>query len=76
MLDNGYCENVSEEDINNMTDIIKPMLNVKVNFIQSKEITGKSDSGLASKLSRCFIPKFKNVLYRYSDIIKIRDKII
>lgn len=43
MIDNGYCDNITEDDIDAMTDVLKPYLNVKVNYEQAKKITGKSE---------------------------------
>lgn len=43
MIDNGYCDNITEDDIDAMTEVLKPYLNVKVNYEQAKKITGKTD---------------------------------
>lgn len=53
MIDNGYCDNITEDDIDAMTEVLKPYLNVKVNYEQAKKITGKTDSAFNSKISRC-----------------------
>lgn len=74
MIDSGYCDNLDGEVFDNIGEVVKPMLNVKVDFEQSKKITGKTDKALASKLSRVFIPKFKKPLYNYLDILKIKNK--
>lgn len=52
MIDNGYCDNITEDDIDAMTEVLKPYLNVKVNYEQAKKITGKTDSAFNSKISR------------------------
>lgn len=49
MIDNGYCDNITEDDIDAMTEVLKPYLNVKVNYEQAKKITGKTDSALTVK---------------------------
>lgn len=49
MIDNGYCDNITEDDIGAMTEVLKPYLNVKVNYEQAKKITGKTDSAFNSK---------------------------
>lgn len=51
MIDNGYCDNITEDDIDAMTEVLKPYLNVKVNYEQAKKITGKTDSAFNSKIS-------------------------
>lgn len=33
MIDNGYCDNITEDDIGAMTEVLKPYLNVKVKYI-------------------------------------------
>ena len=74
MIDNGYCDNI-EDDIDAMTtDVLKPYLNVKVNYEQAKKITGKTDSAFNSKISRCGLKPTKERLYRYLDMLKIKRK--
>ena len=67
MIDNGYCDNA-------MTEVLKPYLNVKVNYEQAKKITGKTDSAFNSKISRCGLKPTKERLYRYIDMLKIKHK--
>lgn len=50
MIDNGYCDNITEDDIDAMTEVLKPYLNVKVNYEQAKKITGKTDSAFNSNI--------------------------
>lgn len=63
MIDNGYCDNITEDDIGAMTEVLKPYLNVKVNYEQAKKITGKTDSAFNSKISRCGLKPTKERLY-------------
>ena len=70
MIDNGYCDNITEDDIDAMTEVLKPYLNVKVNYEQAKKITGKTDSAFNSKISRCGLKPTKERLYRYIDMLK------
>ena len=49
MIDNGYCDNITEDDIDAMTEVLKPYLNVKVNYEQAKKITGKTEVRLTVK---------------------------
>lgn len=72
MIDNGYCDNITEDDIDAMTEVLKPYLNVKVNYEQAKKITGKTDSAFNSKISRCGLKPTKERLYRYIDMVKIK----
>lgn len=65
MIDNGYCDNITEDDIDAMT---------KVNYEQAKKITGKTDSAFNSKISRCGLKPTKERLYRYIDMLKIKHK--
>ena len=51
MIDNGYCDNITEDDIDAMTEVLKPYLNVKVNYEQAKKITGKTDSAFIATLT-------------------------
>ena len=74
MIDNGYCDNITEDDIDAMTEVLKPYLNVKVNYEQAKKITGKTDSAFNSKISRCGLKPTKERLYRYIDMVKIKHK--
>lgn len=74
MIDNGYCDNITEDDIGAMTEVLKPYLNVKVNYEQAKKITGKTDSAFNSKISRCGLKPTKERLYRYIDMVKIKHK--
>lgn len=75
MIDNGYCDNITEDDIDAMTEVLKPYLNVKVNYEQAKKITGKTDSAFNSKISRCGLKPTKERLYRYIDMLKIKHNI-
>ena len=70
MIDNGYCDNITEDDIDAMTEVLKPYLNVKV----AKKITGKTDSAFNSKISRCGLKPTKERLYLYIDMLKIKHK--
>lgn len=74
MIDNGYCDNLSDDDIDAMTKVLKPYLNVKVNYEQAKKITGKSDSAFNCKISRCGLHPVKERLYRYTDMLRIKNK--
>lgn len=74
MIDNGYCDNITEDDIGAMTEVLKPYLNVKVNYEQAKKITGKTDSAFNSKISRCGLKPTKEGLYLYIDMLKIKHK--
>lgn len=78
MIDNGYCDNITEDDIDAMTEVLKPYLNVKVNYEQAKKITGKTDSAFNSafnsKISRCGLKPTKERLYLYIDMLKIKHK--
>lgn len=74
MIDNGYCDNITEDDIDAMTEVLKPYLNVKVNYEQAKKITGKTDSAFNSKISSCGLKPTKERLYRYIDMLKIKHK--
>lgn len=73
MINNGYCDNITEDDIGAMTEV-KPYLNVKVNYEQAKKITGKTDSAFNSKISRCGLKPTKERLYLYIDMLKIKHK--
>lgn len=57
-----------------MDEVLKPYLNVKVNYEQAKKITGKTDSAFNSKISRCGLKPTKERLYRYIDMLKIKHK--
>lgn len=57
-----------------MTEVLKPYLNVKVNYEQAKKITGKTDSAFNSKISRCGLKPTKERLYLYIDMLKIKHK--
>lgn len=70
MIDNGYCDNITDA----MTEVLKPYLNVKVNYEQAKKITGKTDSAFNSKISRCGLKPTKERLYLYIDMLKIKHK--
>ena len=74
MIDNGYCDNITEDDIGAMTEVLKPYLNVKVYYEQAKKITGKTDSAFNSKCSRCGLKPTKERLYLYIDMLKIKHK--
>lgn len=39
MIDNGYCDNITEDDIDAMTEVLKPYLNVKVNYEQAGAVS-------------------------------------
>lgn len=69
MIDNGYCDNITEDDIDAMTEVLKPYLNVKVNYEQAK-----TDSAFNSKISRCGLKPTKERLYLYIDMLKIKHK--
>ena len=49
-------------------------MNVKVDYETAKAVTRKSDTAFNSKVNRCGIPVYKERLYNFHDIIKIRDK--
>ena len=68
------CDNITEDDIDAMTEVLKPYLNVKVNYEQAKKITGKTDSAFNSKISRCGLKPTKERLYLYIDMLKIKHK--
>lgn len=74
MLENGYCDHVSEDNLQAMIDSMRPYLDVEVNYEQAKAITGKTDSAFNSKISRCGLKPVKERRYKYSDMLKIRNK--
>lgn len=38
MIDNGYCDNITEDDIDAMTEVLKPYLNVDMVKIKHKKV--------------------------------------
>ena len=75
MLDAGFFKHITEEDLDKAKAVIMAFMgNVKVDYEQAKSITGKSDSAFNAKVSRSGIPVYKERLYRYSDMVKIKNK--
>ena len=57
-----------------MEHVLAQFMNVKVDYETAKAITRKSDTAFNSKVSRCGIPVYKERLYNFQDVVKIRDK--
>ena len=74
MLDAGFFKNITEDDLDRAKRVIMAFRDVKVDYEQAKRITGKSDSAFNAKISRSGIPVCKERLYRYSDMVKIKNK--
>lgn len=71
LKEQGAMEHVTMDVLNKGRDVLAQFLNVKVDYETAKAITRKSDT---AKVSRCGIPVYKERLYNFQDIIKIRDK--
>lgn len=74
MLDAGFFKNITEDDLDRAKRVIMAFRDVKVDYEQAKRITGKSDSAFNAKISHSGIPVCKERLYRYSDMVKIKNK--
>lgn len=62
MLDAGFFKHITEEDLDKAKAVIMAFMgNVKVDYEQAK-------------VSRSGIPVYKERLYRYSDMVKIKNK--
>ena len=67
-------EHVTMDVLNKGRDVLAQFMNVKVDYETAKAITRKSDTAFNSKVSRCGIPVYKERLYNFQDVVKIRDK--
>lgn len=74
LKEQGAMEHVTMDVLNKGRDVLAQFLNVKVDYETAKAITRKSDTAFNSKVSRCGIPVYKERLYNFHDIVKIRDK--
>ena len=75
MIDNGFCDHLELSDIEKCTEVLAPLLDVKVDYEQAAKIVDKSKVNLIAKISRSFIAVYRSKkLIKYSDALKIRDK--
>lgn len=74
MIDKGYFENISEDDLEGAKRVLMSLLDVDVTYDQAARIAGKSKQSIWTKVSRSIIkPKLLRRTIKYSEAIKIGD---
>lgn len=74
MVDQGACDNMTEDDLNSVTEALKPLLNVGLTYDQAAKTVGCSKGALYAKISRCGIRPKQKKLIPYDKVKDIMEK--
>lgn len=76
MIDQGACDNMTDDDLKNVTEALRPLFDIGMTYDQAAKAVGCSKGALYAKISRCgFRPRQKKLI-PFSLVKKIKDKTI